>query len=118
MSVLQEVLKANAGYAAAFGVKSKLTIPPARHFTILTCMEGRTARATRCRERGLPRMGVYVSFALAVAPGPQSGPFSLRATVHGDARVNSTPARHTASVTARSAGGSPKAITVRPGSTV
>jgi carbonic anhydrase len=41
MSVLPEVLKANAGYAAAFGVKSKLTIPPARHFAILTCMDAR-----------------------------------------------------------------------------
>jgi len=41
MSVLPEVLKANAGYAAAFGVKGKLTIPPARHFTILTCMDAR-----------------------------------------------------------------------------
>src|SRR5437660_5565859 len=41
MSVLPEVLKANAGYAATFGVKSKLTIPPARHFTILTCMDAR-----------------------------------------------------------------------------
>ena len=41
MSVVQEVLKANAGYAAAFGVKSKLTIPPARQFTILTCMDAR-----------------------------------------------------------------------------
>src|SRR3982074_370957 len=41
MSVLPEVLKANAGYAATFGAKSKLTIPPARHFTILTCMDAR-----------------------------------------------------------------------------
>src|SRR5881409_2759983 len=41
MSVLQEVLKANAGYAATFGAKGKLTIPPARHFTILTCMDAR-----------------------------------------------------------------------------
>jgi carbonic anhydrase len=41
MSVLTEVLKANAGYAATFGAKSKLTIPPARHFTILTCMDAR-----------------------------------------------------------------------------
>jgi carbonic anhydrase len=41
MSVLPEVLKANAGYAATFGVKGKLTIPPARHFTILTCMDAR-----------------------------------------------------------------------------
>ena len=41
MSVLQEVLKANAGYAANFGEKGKLTLPPARHFTILTCMDAR-----------------------------------------------------------------------------
>src|SRR5438046_3434334 len=41
MSVLSEVLKANAGYAATFGAKGKLTIPPARHFTILTCMDAR-----------------------------------------------------------------------------
>src|SRR5262249_51473517 len=41
MSVLPEVLKANAGYAATFGAKGKLTLPPARHFTILTCMDAR-----------------------------------------------------------------------------
>jgi len=41
MSVLPEVLKANASYAATFGAKSKLAIPPARHFTILTCMDAR-----------------------------------------------------------------------------
>jgi carbonic anhydrase len=41
MSVLPEVLKSNASYAATFGAKSKLTIPPARHFTILTCMDAR-----------------------------------------------------------------------------
>jgi len=41
MSVRPEVLTANARYAATFGEKSKLTIPPARHFTILTCMDAR-----------------------------------------------------------------------------
>src|SRR2546422_5467113 len=41
MSVLSEVLKANAGYAATFGAKGKLSIPPARHFTILTRMDAR-----------------------------------------------------------------------------
>jgi carbonic anhydrase len=41
MSVLPEVLKANAGYASSFGAKGKLTLPPARHFTILTCMDAR-----------------------------------------------------------------------------
>jgi len=41
MSVLHEVLKANAGYAANFGAKGTLTLPPARHFTILMCMDAR-----------------------------------------------------------------------------
>jgi carbonic anhydrase len=41
MSVLPEVLKANSGYAATFGAKGNLSIPPARHFTILTCMDAR-----------------------------------------------------------------------------
>src|SRR5262245_56964422 len=41
MSVRQEVLKANASYEATFGEKGKLTIPPVRHFTILTCMDAR-----------------------------------------------------------------------------
>jgi len=39
--ILSEVLKANGEYVAAFGEKGKLTIPPARHFTILTCMDAR-----------------------------------------------------------------------------
>src|SRR5213083_45652 len=41
MSVLSEVLKANAGYAASFGEKGKLALPPARQFAILTCMDAR-----------------------------------------------------------------------------
>jgi carbonic anhydrase len=41
MSVRQELLTANAAYAANFGDRGKLTIPPARHFTILTCMDAR-----------------------------------------------------------------------------
>ncbi len=41
MSVRQEVLNANAAYAATFGEKGKLTIPPVRHFAILTCMDAR-----------------------------------------------------------------------------
>jgi carbonic anhydrase len=41
MSVRQEILTANAAYAANFGDRGKLTIPPARHFTILTCMDAR-----------------------------------------------------------------------------
>lgn len=39
--ILDEVLAANAKYAASFGDRAKLTIPPARHFAILTCMDAR-----------------------------------------------------------------------------
>ncbi len=41
MSILAEVLQANAEYAKSFGVKSELAMPPARHFAILTCMDAR-----------------------------------------------------------------------------
>ncbi|CAN5822646.1 MAG: Beta-carbonic anhydrase 1 [Chromatiales bacterium USCg_Taylor] len=39
--ILQEVLAANAHYAASFGDKGKLAMPPARRFAILTCMDAR-----------------------------------------------------------------------------
>mmetsp|Transcript_22076 Transcript_22076/g.36560 ORF Transcript_22076/g.36560 Transcript_22076/m.36560 type:complete len:196 (+) Transcript_22076:151-738(+) len=38
--VLEEVLAANAEYAATF-TKGDLSLPPARHFAILTCMDAR-----------------------------------------------------------------------------
>lgn len=42
MSQIQdEVLAANAEYAADFGDKSVLPLPPGRHFAILTCMDAR-----------------------------------------------------------------------------
>ncbi len=41
MSVLDEVLSANEKYAASFGAKSELALPPARRFAILTCMDAR-----------------------------------------------------------------------------
>lgn len=41
MSVLDEVLSANAAYADAFGARSELGLPPARGFAILTCMDAR-----------------------------------------------------------------------------
>ena len=40
-NVLREVLAANQMYAADFGDKAKLGMPPARHFAILTCMDAR-----------------------------------------------------------------------------
>jgi carbonic anhydrase len=39
--VLQEVLAANQAYAASFGDKGSLALPPARRFAILTCMDAR-----------------------------------------------------------------------------
>src|SRR5271166_3294666 len=39
--ILNEVLAANERYAATFGGKAKLIIPPARHFAVLTCMDAR-----------------------------------------------------------------------------
>ena len=39
--ILSEVLAANHAYAANFGDKSKLALPPARRFAILTCMDAR-----------------------------------------------------------------------------
>jgi carbonic anhydrase len=41
MSVYDEVLTANDDYAANFGSKGDLALPPARHFAILTCMDAR-----------------------------------------------------------------------------
>lgn len=40
-SVLPEVLDANQRYAASFGRKAELALPPARRFAILTCMDAR-----------------------------------------------------------------------------
>src|SRR5690348_15944226 len=39
--ILDEVLAANNEYAANFGDKGQLPMPPGRHFAILTCMDAR-----------------------------------------------------------------------------
>jgi carbonic anhydrase len=39
--ILKEVLNANDAYAAGFGDKKDLALPPARGFAILTCMDAR-----------------------------------------------------------------------------
>jgi carbonic anhydrase len=39
--IVQEVVAANKKYAADFGEKSELALPPARGFAILTCMDAR-----------------------------------------------------------------------------
>jgi carbonic anhydrase len=41
MSIREEVLEANEQYAASFGAKGELALPPARQFAILTCMDAR-----------------------------------------------------------------------------
>src|SRR5262250_2508013 len=40
-AVLDQVLAANNRYAATFGEKAKLALPPARRFAVLTCMDAR-----------------------------------------------------------------------------
>ena len=57
MSVLQEVLVANDGYAASFGAKGELALPPARRFAILTCMD---ARLDPARYAGLAEGDAHV----------------------------------------------------------
>src|SRR6478752_10507199 len=39
--IRNEVLESNRKYAASFGEKGKLGLPPARRFAILTCMDAR-----------------------------------------------------------------------------
>ena len=39
--VLQEVLQASQRYADTFGDKASLTLPPARRFAMLICMDAR-----------------------------------------------------------------------------
>ncbi len=39
--ILKEILAANQTYAANFGDKANLPMPPGRHFAILTCMDAR-----------------------------------------------------------------------------
>jgi carbonic anhydrase len=39
--VLEQVLAANRAYAASFGDKAGLALPPARRFAVLTCMDAR-----------------------------------------------------------------------------
>jgi carbonic anhydrase len=45
MSVHEEVRRANEEYAAGFGDRGSLPLPPARRFAILTCMDARLDRA-------------------------------------------------------------------------
>lgn len=55
--ILESVLEANRKYAADFGDKGKLAMPPARHFAILTCMD---ARLDPARYAGLAEGDAHV----------------------------------------------------------
>ena len=57
MSLRDEVLSANAAYAAGFGAKGELPLPPARRFAILTCMD---ARLDPARYAGLAEGDAHV----------------------------------------------------------
>jgi len=57
MSVLSEVLSANAAYVADFGERGSLGLPPARRFAILTCMD---ARLDPARYAGLAEGDAHV----------------------------------------------------------
>ena len=43
--IVNEVIEANKSYAADFGDKKDLSLPPARAFAILTCMDASLAPA-------------------------------------------------------------------------
>lgn len=49
--LLSEVLASNRLYAASFGDKGKLALPPARRFAILTCMCKAPPRLGRLPDR-------------------------------------------------------------------
>src|SRR5688572_22487121 len=55
--ILNEVLAANTKYAASFGDKGKLPLPPGRQFAILTCMD---ARLDPARSLGLEEGDAHV----------------------------------------------------------
>src|SRR6476469_7300031 len=55
--IVSEVLKANEQYAATFGARADLALPPARAFAILTCMD---ARLDPARYAGLAEGDAHV----------------------------------------------------------
>ena len=57
VTVLDEVLAANATYASQFGDKGSLALPPARQLAILTCMDARLDPAKYTGREGLTRKG-------------------------------------------------------------
>jgi carbonic anhydrase len=56
-AIVDEVIAANQAYAASFGDKGALPMPPGRHFAILTCMD---ARLDPARYAGLAEGDAHV----------------------------------------------------------
>ncbi len=56
-TILEQILAANEKYAASFGDKGRLPMPPARRFAILTCMD---ARLDPARYAGLAEGDAHV----------------------------------------------------------
>lgn len=69
--VLEQVLAANADYAAEFGNKGDLPMPPGRHFAILTCMD---ARLDPAKYAGLAEGDAHV--IVTQVDGPVTMPFA------------------------------------------
>ncbi|MCF0055293.1 hypothetical protein [Dyadobacter sp. CY356] len=63
--ILKEVLDANKNYSSSFGDKSKLALPPARQFAILTCMD---ARLDPAKYAGLAEGDAHVIRTPAAGP--------------------------------------------------
>ena len=65
MTIRDEVLAANEDYAASFGPKADLALPPARHFAILTCMD---ARLDPAKYAGLSEGDAHVLSLIHILP--------------------------------------------------
>ena len=94
MSVRPEVLAANDTYAASFGQRSALALPPARHFAILTCMD---ARLDPAKYAGLAEGDAHVIRNAGGAPamtpsGRSSSPTSSSAQRSGSSSTTRTAA--------------------------
>ena len=63
--IYREVVDANAVYAADFGDKGALALPPARGFAILTCMD---ARLDPAKYAGLAEGDAHVIRNAVAAP--------------------------------------------------
>ena len=64
-SILPEIEAANAKYAASFGDKANLALPPSRHFALLVCMDGARDKQAGHRSPALDQAPVDLKCAWA-----------------------------------------------------